>query len=173
MLASEPQSEVEPANADEAADEVADDVIIVATKDGKAIPINVLDDRKLKELRTLKQHYYPEGGWGWLISVITLLVQMISVGFPFGLAMFVLDLPQTGIMSRKIEEGMRDYAGRSSIIHQVSLVKYVGSSATRFGKISPLWLNFKSLCAIFGYGLISICSNFVNLFCYWVNFHFL
>jgi hypothetical protein len=90
MLASEPQSEVEPANMDEAVDEVANDVIIVATKDGKAVAINNLDDKKLKELRTLKQHYYPEGGWGWLITLITFLVQMISVGFPFGLAIFVL-----------------------------------------------------------------------------------
>jgi len=116
MLASEPQSEVEPANADDVGDGVADDVIIVASKDGKQIPINALDDKKLKELRTLKQHYYPEGGWGWLISLISLLVQMISVGFPFGLAMFVLDLPQSGIMTRKMEEAMRENAGRLSII---------------------------------------------------------
>ena len=113
MLASEPQSEVEPANMDEAADDAPHEVIIVASKDGKPIAINALDDKKLKELRTLKQHYYPEGGWGWLISLITFLVQMISVGFPVGLAIFVMDLSQPVVMARKIEEGMRDNAGRT------------------------------------------------------------
>jgi hypothetical protein len=113
MLASEPQSEVEPANGlDEVVDEAANAVIIVASKDGKPM---ALDDRKLKELRTLKQHYYPEGGWGWLISLITILVQMISVGFPVGLSMFVLDLSQPGLMSRKMEEGVREHAGKNLI----------------------------------------------------------
>ncbi|EFN84990.1 hypothetical protein EAI_17331, partial [Harpegnathos saltator] len=29
---------------------------------------------------TLKRHYYPEGGWGYVIVVITILVQLISHG---------------------------------------------------------------------------------------------
>ena len=118
MLASEPQSEVEAAAMDEVV-EVANAVILMASKDGKPIVINALDDKKLKELRTLKQHYYPEGGWGWLITLITLLVQVISVGFPIGLAMFVLDLPLQTFMPRKMEAEVREHAGtvsRSSLI---------------------------------------------------------
>ncbi|XP_076658010.1 uncharacterized protein LOC143362063 isoform X2 [Halictus rubicundus] len=33
-----------------------------------------------KQLHTLKQHYYPEGGWGWVVMVVGMLVQMLSHG---------------------------------------------------------------------------------------------
>jgi hypothetical protein len=111
MLASEPPSMVEPMVIDEVV-EVANAVILMASKNGKPIVINAIDDKKLKELRTLKQHYYPEGGWGWLITLITLLVQMISVGFPVALAMFVLDLPLQPALNRKMEAEIREHAGR-------------------------------------------------------------
>ncbi len=131
MLASEPQSEVEAAAMDEVV-EVANAVILMASNNGKPIVINALDDKKLKELRTLKQHYYPEGGWGWLIILITLMVQMISVGFPFGLGMFVLDLPQQSSMSRKMEAEIREHSGMTShfnifgILHMTSLLEIFG-----------------------------------------------
>ena len=34
----------------------------------------------LKQLHTLKQHYYPEGGWGWVVVFVGTLVQMLSHG---------------------------------------------------------------------------------------------
>lgn len=34
----------------------------------------------LRQLLTLKQHYYPEGGWGWVIVVVGVLVQVLSHG---------------------------------------------------------------------------------------------
>ncbi|KAK9303602.1 hypothetical protein QLX08_004764 [Tetragonisca angustula] len=34
----------------------------------------------LKQLHTLKQHYYPEGGWGWVVLFVGTLVQMLSHG---------------------------------------------------------------------------------------------
>ncbi|KOC60405.1 hypothetical protein WH47_08624 [Habropoda laboriosa] len=34
----------------------------------------------LKQLHTLKQHYYPEGGWGWVVVFVGVLVQMLSHG---------------------------------------------------------------------------------------------
>ncbi|KYN07458.1 hypothetical protein ALC62_01660 [Cyphomyrmex costatus] len=34
----------------------------------------------LRQLLTLKQHYYPEGGWGWVILLVGLLVQILSHG---------------------------------------------------------------------------------------------
>lgn len=34
----------------------------------------------LKQLHTLKQHYYPEGGWGWVVMFVGVLVQMLSHG---------------------------------------------------------------------------------------------
>ncbi|XP_054006896.1 uncharacterized protein LOC128891440 isoform X2 [Hylaeus anthracinus] len=33
-----------------------------------------------KQLHTLKQHYYPEGGWGWVVLVVGVLVQVLSHG---------------------------------------------------------------------------------------------
>ncbi|QQP50294.1 Monocarboxylate transporter 10like, partial [Caligus rogercresseyi] len=38
--------------------------------------------KKLKNLKTtLRQHYYPEGGWGWVIILVTVIVQIIIHGF--------------------------------------------------------------------------------------------
>ncbi|KMR05158.1 monocarboxylate transporter 12-like protein [Lasius niger] len=34
----------------------------------------------LRQLLTLKQHYYPEGGWGWVVLLAGLLVQILSHG---------------------------------------------------------------------------------------------
>lgn len=34
----------------------------------------------LRQLMTLRQHYYPEGGWGWFVLAIGFLVQTISHG---------------------------------------------------------------------------------------------
>jgi len=34
----------------------------------------------LRQLLTLRQHYYPEGGWGWVILLVGLLVQILSHG---------------------------------------------------------------------------------------------
>lgn len=34
----------------------------------------------LRQLLTLKQHYYPEGGWGWVVVACAFLVQCLSHG---------------------------------------------------------------------------------------------
>ena len=54
----------------------------------KQLVLNQID-KKLKDLRTLKQHYYPEGGWGWVILTVSLCVQMLVHGMQFALAMYV------------------------------------------------------------------------------------
>ena len=65
------------------------EAVIVSSKNGRQL---VLDpyDKKLKDLRTLKQHYYPEGGWGWVIVLVTLTVHGLSHGTQYGIAMFTL-----------------------------------------------------------------------------------
>ncbi len=119
MLASEPQSMAEPANPEEIAAEEVNAVIIVNARNGKQIVINTVDDKKLKEMKTLKQHYYPEGGWGWIVVVVTFLVQTLSVGFPIGLGMFLIDLPPQLSMPRKMETDVRDNAGRGQIFTSI------------------------------------------------------
>ena len=48
-------------------------------------------DQKLKDWRTLKQHYYPEGGWGWVIMLVALLTNVISSGMQIGLAVLFIN----------------------------------------------------------------------------------
>lgn len=35
---------------------------------------------EVRQLLTLKQHYYPEGGWGWVVVFVGVLVQLLSHG---------------------------------------------------------------------------------------------
>lgn len=37
-----------------------------------------------RQLLTLKQHYYPEGGWGWVIVCCAMLVQTLTHGLQVG-----------------------------------------------------------------------------------------
>lgn len=39
---------------------------------------------ELRQLITLRQHYYPEGGWGWLVLASSLAVQILSHGLQLG-----------------------------------------------------------------------------------------
>jgi hypothetical protein len=32
---------------------------------------------------TFRQHYYPEGGWGWVITLTALIVQILTTGMQF------------------------------------------------------------------------------------------
>ena len=68
-------------------------------------------DKKMKELRTLKQHYYPEGGWGWVIVLVTLCVQVISHGLQFALAMYVMSVPKSSVISRRLLNASFDQSG--------------------------------------------------------------
>ena len=69
-------------------------------------------DKKIKELRTLKQHYYPEGGWGWVIVLVTLAVQVISHGLQLALAMFIMAMPKSSLISRRLLNASFDHSGK-------------------------------------------------------------
>uniref|UniRef100_A0A336KAV3 CSON006629 protein n=1 Tax=Culicoides sonorensis TaxID=179676 RepID=A0A336KAV3_CULSO len=43
----------------------------------------------LRQLLTLRQHYYPEGGWGWIISVVALFIQIITHGLQLSCGIFM------------------------------------------------------------------------------------
>lgn len=76
MLASEPQSQ---------ADSGAHSEVAAV----KQLVINTID-KKLKDLRTLKQHYYPEGGWGYVLVGVTLIVQILVHGGQLAIASFLI-----------------------------------------------------------------------------------
>lgn len=46
---------------------------------------------ELRQLLTLKQHYYPEGGWGWVVVVCSLIVQILTHGLHFGSGVLVCE----------------------------------------------------------------------------------
>ena len=47
-------------------------------------------DQKLRDLKTLKQHYYPEGGWGWMVALTSVLVNILAHGLQLSLAIIFL-----------------------------------------------------------------------------------
>lgn len=49
----------------------------------------------LRQLMTLRQHYYPEGGWGWLITGIGLIMQLIAHGLHMSVGVFVVEIMKT------------------------------------------------------------------------------
>ena len=63
------------------------EAVIVSGKNGRQLLLDPFD-RKLKDLRTLKQHYYPEGGWGWVIVLVTTTVHLLMTGLQYGLALY-------------------------------------------------------------------------------------
>lgn len=48
----------------------------------------------LRQLMTLRQHYYPEGGWGWLVLAIGFLVQAISHGLHVAVGVLITAVSQ-------------------------------------------------------------------------------
>ena len=62
---------------------------VIISPSGQPVIITQFD-QKLRDLRTLKQHYYPEGGWGWLVALASLLVNIIGQGVQVSLAILFL-----------------------------------------------------------------------------------
>ncbi|KAG5862166.1 hypothetical protein JTB14_025553 [Gonioctena quinquepunctata] len=46
----------------------------------------------LRQLLTLKQHYYPEGGWGWVVLVCGVIIHILSQGFLSSGGYFYLEI---------------------------------------------------------------------------------
>ncbi|XP_065169406.1 monocarboxylate transporter 12-like isoform X2 [Atheta coriaria] len=46
----------------------------------------------LRQLLTLKQHYYPEGGWGWIVLIACVLVHILGNGIMLSYGLFSLEI---------------------------------------------------------------------------------
>ena len=77
-----------------------DNVKVVIGKNRKVV-LNTAD-QKLQELRTLKQHYYPEGGWGWVVVVVGCMVHMMVNGSQIVLATILVSLGKQSSVARRL-----------------------------------------------------------------------
>jgi len=74
---------------EEEEEERPDLVKVIISSSGKPVVVTPFD-QKLRDLRTLKQHYYPEGGWGWVVITVAVLVNIITYGMQMGLAVLFI-----------------------------------------------------------------------------------
>ena len=70
-------------------------------------------DQKLRELRTLKQHYYPEGGWGWVILCVSSMVHILILGSQIVLASIIISLGKPNTVSRRLQPEFSSAASKS------------------------------------------------------------
>jgi hypothetical protein len=42
-----------------------------------------------RRIASIFQHYYPEGGWGYVILVSSFLVHLVANGLPFGMVLIL------------------------------------------------------------------------------------
>ncbi|CAL7945906.1 unnamed protein product [Xylocopa violacea] len=59
----------------------------------------------LKQLHTLRQHYYPEGDWGWVVLFVGMLVQMLSHGVHGSVGVFLTQVADKFGHSEYLEAG--------------------------------------------------------------------
>lgn len=53
---------------------------------------------ELKQLMTLRQHYYPEGHWGWLVLIAGFCVQVVTHGLQLA---YAVQLEEIGRLFRR------------------------------------------------------------------------
>jgi hypothetical protein len=72
--------------------------------------VNTKKKRK-EELKqaTIRQHYYPEGGWGYIVVTVAFLVQVIAHGFQMAVGILILWLMKRWGSDRFIDSGKEAY----------------------------------------------------------------
>lgn len=46
----------------------------------------------IRQLVTLKQHYYPEGGWGWVVAAVAVAAHLLTHGLHLASGVFIQEL---------------------------------------------------------------------------------
>ena len=84
-------------------------------RDGPLASVTSINTKKKRkeELKqaTIRQHYYPEGGWGYIVVVVAFLVQVIAHGFQMSIGILLLWIIQRWGHDRFID------SGKSSTLH--------------------------------------------------------
>ena len=70
--------------------------------------VNTKKKRK-EELKqaTIRQHYYPEGGWGYIVVTVAFLVQVIAHGFQMAVGILILAIIKRWGPDRFIDSGKK------------------------------------------------------------------
>lgn len=55
---------------------------------------------------TIKQHYYPEGGWGWLIVVCAVVVQCLNHGIQLSWGIIELEVRKKFVKATLTDTGV-------------------------------------------------------------------
>ena len=77
--------------------------------------------RRDVQMSGIRQHFYPEGGWGWVIAVTAVLVQVIAYGLQVGLAVFFIQNPgRTGLVRRAGREMVTIWLPRTGRTNTIS-----------------------------------------------------
>lgn len=58
----------------------------------KSQPIGLSALGDVRQLVTLKQHYYPEGGWGWVVAAVAVATHLLTHGLHLASGVFVQEL---------------------------------------------------------------------------------
>ena len=63
--------------------------------------------KRKEELKqaTIRQHYYPEGGWGYIVVIVAFLVQVIAHGFQMSIGILILAIIKRWGQDRFIDSG--------------------------------------------------------------------
>lgn len=78
---------------------------VTATTAFREIPgINMTLSPDDPSIRTIKQHYYPEGGWGWVVTACVALAHFVTAGLSPAVGLLVVDIvrgfnPDDGVVA--------------------------------------------------------------------------
>lgn len=98
----------------------------------------------IRQLITLKQHYYPEGGWGWIVLWTAVLVHVLANGFIASAGFFQLEI------ARKFGPEFKKQSGNCLFSCDVKFTIVGISTKFSVGKtfLTPVKVNF-CVCLLF------------------------
>ncbi|XP_050312458.1 monocarboxylate transporter 12-like [Anthonomus grandis grandis] len=86
----------------------------------------------LRQLITLKQHYYPEGGWGWMVLWTAMTVHVLANGFTASVGVFQLEIVRKfGADFRKQTEWLGALATGISLLISPVVIAFCKKKSTR------------------------------------------
>ncbi|XP_076252048.1 monocarboxylate transporter 12-like isoform X3 [Rhynchophorus ferrugineus] len=119
----------------------------------------------LRQILTLKQHYYPEGGWGWVVLWAAVFVHILSHGFLMSVGWFQLEIVKKfGSETTRQTEWLAAMATGVSLLVSPITISFCKKKSTRVsavlgGLITALGCLFTSFATqfhqlYFSYGIV-------------------